>query len=388
MKFFYDYTITSKNPYQTGIQRVVKNIISESTKNDEIKTEILILDDLFRKDKKVNKYIRIPHFVAHSLNIILKKIGIHNRINLFFHYFNLIKFFRNNDVRDSYFINIDANWSDLNLMFLKFFRKNGGKVISIYYDNGPYLYPNFFHKYLVKNYINYWNKAFFLSDQIICISKTIALELKTLISNYPALYTQIPSIDYFYLGANFNNQESFGLFEINPIKKNYIVVGSIEPRKNNHLIYESFNEIFKNSKYRNQINLIFIYHNTWHSELLLKKIKKNKFFNKNIFLLNDVNDRELTYFYNSSYALINASLYEGFGLGISEALNYNLKTFCNNIPVFHEIFGKSVIYFNNDKSSFIKTIIDDFEKPFNCYKYRSITWRKSFNMLLNKINIV
>ena len=74
-------------------------------------------------------------------------------------------------------------------------------------------------------------------------------------------------------------------------------------------------------------------------------------------MFDDVNDRELSYHYETSYALINASFYEGYGLGIAEALSKNIKVFCSKNSTFKELFSQSVIFFDNkNRSDLVKKL--------------------------------
>lgn len=390
MIIFIDQTITAKSPFNTGIQRTVRKLINYAIRDNNHTFNLIELDNLFqrnKKNKKRNKLLRVPHFIQHACFVILNKIRIYNFFQLLIFRINLFFYFNKKDLKNSIYLNIDSNWSQSNLIFMKYFKKKGGKIVSIYYDNGPFLYPSLFHKKLVENFSIFWNQAFELSDLIICISKTVSLELKKYIKlNFNYSIEKSPNIDYFYLGSDFTEISNLNFFNIQPIKKNYLVVGSIEPRKNNRLIFESFEDLLKNELFRNNINLIFIFNNTWFSEDLLSDIKNSIYFNHNIFLLNDVNDRELRYFYESSYALLNASIYEGFGLGISEALSYKIKVFCNDISVYREIFSDSVIFFENKKESLIKQIKDDFKSPVKIkINNNIISWKQSYQMLISKI---
>ena len=56
-----------------------------------------------------------------------------------------------------------------------------------------------------------------------------------------------------------------------------------------------------------------------------------------------------------------ASHYEGFGMPILEAMSYGAPIAVSNLPVFHEVGGSAVLYFDKDNvsdiSDKIKTLI-------------------------------
>lgn len=390
---FIDNTITLNSPFNTGIQRTVRRLTEESNNNVHFKSYIINLNDINKSSEK-KTLIRVPSVIKNTFNIFLNKIGLFEIYSLILFKISCYKFFRNTNVNESYFLNIDANWGPINLYFLDKFKKNGGKVISIYYDNGPYLHPEYFYPGLVTMFKKYWNECFKKSDLILCISRTICNELQDLINkDIINVKNNNLIIDYFYLGNDHTSMDIKNL-PINVTSKlnikNYLVVGSIEPRKNNEYIFDVFETILNTRKVKKEtLNLIFIYNNEWKQKNLIKKIKLSKYFNKNIFLLDDVNDRELLYFYESSYALINASFYEGYGLGIAEALSKNIKVFCSNNSTFKELFSQSVIFFDNKNSSdLVEKIISDIDNPYRLKHINLPSWNKSFMDLISKIQKV
>ena len=389
MKIYIDNTITSVSPFNTGIQRTVRNIISESINDDANTFSLIDLNDI-NQTKQHKPLFRIPHFISHSFAVILNKIGLYQFLMECCFKYQSIKFFNENKIKGNCYLNIDANWSETNIYFMKVFRKKGGRVISLYYDNGQFIYSQYFKKDLVTTFQKHWYKAVIHSDKIICISKTISDELKNYVSKNrnKFLSNTIPDIDYIHLGNNFKESNHKLLFNVNSIKgnKNYLVVGSIEPRKNNLLILNTFNKLLRNNKIKENVNLIFIYNNSWLQDELLESIKSSAFFNKNIFLYNDINDRELVYLFKTSYALINASYYEGYGLGIAEALNFKLKVFCSDIKTYRELYNDNAVFFNNlIESDLGKKIYFDLKSPYKVKEAKLMTWKKAFTDLINKI---
>lgn len=69
----------------------------------------------------------------------------------------------------------------------------------------------------------------------------------------------------------------------------------------------------------------------------------------NVYLLGRVNDCQLKALMENCKAFISPSLYEGFGIPPLEALACGARVMVSDIPVYHEIFGGAVFYFNPNR---------------------------------------
>jgi glycosyltransferase involved in cell wall biosynthesis len=136
-------------------------------------------------------------------------------------------------------------------------------------------------------------------------------------------------------------------------KKNYILfVGS-------RVRYKNFNNLlkaFSKSKYllKNYKILCFgdkKFNNSEIYQFNKLKIEKKIFFESG-------NDSELNKVYSNASIFVNPSFFEGFGLTNLEAMKNGCPVICSNIPVFKEILGKSVEYFNPKNVGDIKNKLE------------------------------
>lgn len=123
--------------------------------------------------------------------------------------------------------------------------------------------------------------------------------------------------------------------------KNYfLMVGSINPRKNFAFVEEQFlNQL-------TQENLIVVGAN--HASF--KNLKQTNEA-KNIIRLKNVSNEELAWLYLNCKALINPSLYEGFGIPNIEAMYFNAPILCSKIDVFDEVCCNYAQYFEIENSA-------------------------------------
>lgn len=137
------------------------------------------------------------------------------------------------------------------------------------------------------------------------------------------------NINVVYHGSIRKNEENVTA----PNRESYfLAVSSIDPRKNIGNILKAFN----NPKHK--IKLIGgggkAFNDVRHSS------------SENIEFLGFVSDDELKAHYKKAKGLVNASLYEGFGLPIIEAMSYGLPCIISDIPAYRELFSGAALFFN------------------------------------------
>ncbi|PMP89837.1 MAG: glycosyltransferase family 1 protein, partial [Hydrogenobaculum sp.] len=124
----------------------------------------------------------------------------------------------------------------------------------------------------------------------------------------------------------------------------YLMVGTIEPRKNHLLVLKAFHKIWEEDE--SAPNLVIAGRLGWKYKEVLDSINTSPFKNKKLFFLENPPDAELEYLYQHAKALIMASIREGFGLPVIEAMVRKVPVFASDIPVFREIAGDYPVYFN------------------------------------------
>lgn len=120
-----------------------------------------------------------------------------------------------------------------------------------------------------------------------------------------------------------------------PVKPFYLHVGTIEPRKNLELVISAFQ-----AAALRDTTLYLVGRQGW---------QKLNGLPRNVRHLSQVDDQNLAWLYRNATALISASMYEGFGLPVAEALGVGGMAFVRDIPVYNELYAQHV----------------------NCYSFRS-----------------
>jgi glycosyltransferase involved in cell wall biosynthesis len=106
-----------------------------------------------------------------------------------------------------------------------------------------------------------------------------------------------------------------------------------------------------------------------------------------------VTDEEYTRLLRRASALVTASLEEGFGIPLIEALSMGTPVACSDIPVFHEVAGDGAVYFSprdpGDIARAIRSLEDDekwrFHSAAGPTQAAKFTWDRSAERLLELV---
>jgi alpha-1,2-rhamnosyltransferase len=162
------------------------------------------------------------------------------------------------------------------------------------------------------------------------------------------------------------------------------MIGTIEPRKNHALVLDAFDHIWQHG---GEASLCIIGKINILCSDLKSRIENHTYFGSKLYLFQDVSDKGVAYSYNKSSGVIFASLAEGFGLPLVEAMFYGCPVLASDIPVFREIGGDYPHYFSqNDYRSLVKCLNSFLITSLKHRKYRMwLTWDESVNNLFSKI---
>lgn len=132
--------------------------------------------------------------------------------------------------------------------------------------------------------------------------------------------------------------------------KYFLYVGNAYPHKNVHFLIRTFLEFSKKEK---EARLVLVGKEDYFYTLL-----KNEYNNENkIVFLSEIPDSDLFSLYKNSLAVISPSLMEGFGLTPLEGLKSGTIGLVSDIPVFREVLGNVVFYFDpRSKESFLQQL--------------------------------
>lgn len=229
-------------------------------------------------------------------------------------------------------------------------RDRGVEVFYVIYDLIPIIKPDGFVPELVEEFAG-WLETTSYADGVLCISYSVANEyIKWLDKNLPKRKSSL-KIGVFHLGADIVSSlptigkppSSKAILSCLTGKLNFIMVGTIEPRKGHLQMIECFNKLWADDI---DVNLLIVGKIGWLSDSIIMTIEEHPLFNKKLYWFNGISDEYLQELYKISTCLISASEAEGFGLPLIEAASKDIPIIARDIPVFREVAGENAFYFS------------------------------------------
>lgn len=378
---YIDITQLRMVDYGTGIQRVVKAIISEvfKSKIEEFDIQLVYIENcngIWQYKRALDFEQKYFDLESHDDNYVVEP--------------------KNGDI----FVGLDLVSDVINAENQGLFsgwRGRGVKIIFVVYDILPILHPRWWPQNGGDIHTAWLKIIAKVSDKLVSISKSVSDEVEIWIQQNNIQTPKSIEYKYFHLGADIDNSKpSKGLPKnaeevLNKLRstKTFLIVGTLEPRKSHRLALVTFENLWSKGL---DISLVIIGKQGWMVDELVEKIRNHPELNKHLFWLEGISDEYLEKVYVASTCLIAASEGEGFGLPLIEAAQKKLPIIVRDIPVFREVAGEYAYYFANDNDPAIlaETIENWIELHKNNNHPKSdnmswLTWEKSAKQLLERL---
>ena len=255
---------------------------------------------------------------------------------------------------------LDSSWNTPPWSAVRRFKRQSGWVAGVIYDLVPVTHPHTVVPELIAAFASWLNDHLRVTDVFLCISASIARQLSGYLST--KMQSQaVPAICYFHLGTELdlvmpNDEVRPVVRDIFAVPRHvFVVVGTIEPRKNHSFILDAFDRFWADG---GDASLVVIGQRAWKTDAFLDRVENHQKLDRQLYLLRDVTDTELDFAYRNASALVIASEIEGFGLPIVEAFQRGLPVLCSDIPVFREIAqGKASFFALDDPNNLTAALL-------------------------------
>lgn len=216
--------------------------------------------------------------------------------------------------------------------YVRLVQSKGVKPIFFAHDLIPIMYPEYCSPGEDKRHQEKINYILKQGHGIIANSKTTLDDLHA----YAQKYQQhVPPAISALLGSALLNKN---LAE-RPINKAYFVIlSTIEPRKNHLLLLNIWRKLFKNLG-SNAPHLFVIGRRGWECENVFDLLERSNDLKEIVTEISHCSDADLVTYISHSQALLFPSFVEGYGLPLIEALSLGTPVIASNLSVFREIAG-------------------------------------------------
>lgn len=259
----------------------------------------------------------------------------------------------------------DAVWNYSPWMAVQEARAGGAKVAAIVYDIIPVTHGQFFAPSSRECFAAALPLLFECADAFLCISEYTEAQLRTYYAAQPFFQTLgSKKFDTFTLGVELDALDPKGRIRtkfqsvFSHDRAVYLVVGTLEPRKNHAYLLQAFQRLWDDGS---TAALLIVGRVGWMCDEMLDAIRCHPRVGRQLFFMDDASDAELDYCYTHARALLLPAIVEGFGLPIIEALSKGLPVFASDIPVFHEVGGPYVAYFDHTAPASLITLLQEYE---------------------------
>ncbi|MCX7284510.1 MAG: glycosyltransferase family 1 protein [Novosphingobium sp.] len=236
---------------------------------------------------------------------------------------------------------------------LRQWQRAGVSINIMVYDLLPLSHPAWFSRRLGRNFRRWFRVLARRADRCLCISNATAQDLARHLDAFgakspPAIVTTPLGAD---LAASFPSKGVPGDFPdlIAWVRgwRTALAVGTIEPRKGHDHLLAAFDHLWQAEPDGN-IALVIVGRAGWKTESLQQQIRTHPEFGKRLMWIEQASDDVLSGLYRECAGLVGASLAEGFGLPLIEALAHGMPVLARDIPVFREVGGDLFDYFDDD----------------------------------------
>jgi len=290
---------------------------------------------------------------------------------------------------------LDSSWHANFFPLAEQLKREGVGIISVIYDLIPLTHPQFCDAGLVKVFNDWFDWIARTADGYVAISTTIRDQVREeMLSRIGTQQVGQRWFDYFYLGSELDLSEADakvdrGLLDMfqttDPV---FLMVSTIEPRKNHAYLLEAFELAWATGS---KARLCIVGKIGWKCDALIERIRQHPELNRRLFMYNSLSDKSLEHAYSHATALVFPSHVEGFGLPLVEAMQRKLPAMASDIPVFREIGGDYMAYFdlaNPQSLSDLVTGMDrtsEFPAALGLEQWRWLSWREASAQLVERI---
>ena len=262
-------------------------------------------------------------------------------------------------------VNLGASWIHPNY-FLRLRNakaRAGIRYIPFVHDCVPALMPELCVEATVRDYSDWLAGIFFHADGYLVNSNSTAADLSRIAS---LLGHRIPAPQVVRLDGGFSPEVPAPRAQARrrrSVEPFVLFVSTFEPRKNHLLAFKAWLGLIERRGLRQTPQLVCVGQRGWKGEAAMSLLRSNKALQRRVRILTGINDPELAELYRQCRFTFYPSIYEGWGLPVTESLCHGKVPLLSAVAALPEAGGDFAEYFDlNDFDDLVRKLerlIDD-----------------------------
>jgi glycosyltransferase involved in cell wall biosynthesis len=229
--------------------------------------------------------------------------------------------------------------------------KQGIRLVLLVYDIIPLRRPEWCDRGLVRIFRAWFHGVLPLCDSILAISRASAADLEAYAKErglaLPGPVQPIPIGTGFAAGGSSQSQRSVSLDELGLTAGSYaLLVSTVEARKNHVLVFRVWRRMLEEMPPEQVPSLVFAGRIGWLVADLMQQLENTNFLDGKIIVVRDPSDQVLEILYHGCLFTVFPSLYEGWGLPVTESLAFGKPCIISDRASLPEAGGCLARYFN------------------------------------------
>ncbi|MFO0901613.1 MAG: glycosyltransferase family 1 protein [Pirellulales bacterium] len=251
----------------------------------------------------------------------------------------------------------DVGWCREAPWPLEYVRQAGASVGLVSYDLIPIRYPEHQVAGFAETFENWLQETLDHVDFVVAISQAVRDDLESYLAEMGPRRSRLRGrVGWFPLGVSLDQAHPDApvraalrdVFAPAAGPPPLLLVCTLEPRKNHALLLDAFDQLRADHP---DLRLCLVGRAGWCCDELVERITSHPDYQQRLFWFSDLNDTELRFAYQHAQTFVFPSFAEGFGLPIIEALRFGLRVFASDIPAHREVGGEHCRYFDPGNSS-------------------------------------
>ncbi|SHK19845.1 Glycosyltransferase involved in cell wall bisynthesis [Shimia gijangensis] len=215
------------------------------------------------------------------------------------------------------------------------------RFVPFLHDTIPMDFPDYQTPDSIKRFEQMFAMLQGSADAILCNSQVSADDVK----RHMAPLGVVPPIHVAHLGVDnyfFQYGDNKGIPTLP--KPYFVLLGTIEPRKNHALILDVWEALEKELPEQEMPHLVVCGRRGWMNDEVFDRLDNSPQRSRYLHEFNELNDNQIQALQKGSAGSLFPSFCEGFGLPPGEAASMGVPVICNPLPVFREFLKDIPIY--------------------------------------------